>query len=120
MRLLLDECVDQRLRLLFTGHEVQTAAYAGFAGVKNGALLEAAETAGFEVIVNGSGDSISAESRTAAGRDPDPLRPNESFGRSEGIGPCRDCGAGQDYGRSSNPDRVTCRPATELNMRIAD
>ena len=51
MRLLLDECVDQRLRLLFTGHEVQTAAYAGFAGVKNGALLEAAETAGFQVIV---------------------------------------------------------------------
>lgn len=51
MRLLLDECVDQRLRLLLAGHEVQTAAYAGFAGVKNGALLEAAKTAGFEVIV---------------------------------------------------------------------
>jgi hypothetical protein len=51
MRLLLDECVDQRLRLLFAGHEVQTAAHAGLAGVKNGVLLDAAEAAGFEVII---------------------------------------------------------------------
>jgi hypothetical protein len=51
MRLLLDECVDQRLRLLFAGHECHTAAYAGFTGMKNGALLDAAEAAGFEVII---------------------------------------------------------------------
>lgn len=51
MRLLLDECVDQRLRFFFAGHECHTAAHAGLAGVKNGILLEAAEAAGFEVIV---------------------------------------------------------------------
>ncbi len=38
MKILLDECVDQKLRLLFTGHECQTAAYAKVAGLKNGAL----------------------------------------------------------------------------------
>lgn len=51
MRLLLDECVDQRLRLLFADHEVQTVAYAGLAGMQNGVLLDAAEGADFEVII---------------------------------------------------------------------
>jgi hypothetical protein len=51
MRILLDECVDQRLRLLFEGHECESAAYAGFTGLKNGELLQAAEHAGFEVLV---------------------------------------------------------------------
>lgn len=51
MRILLDECVDQRLRLLFAEHDCQTAAYAKLAGLKNGILLAAAESAGFEVMV---------------------------------------------------------------------
>jgi hypothetical protein len=51
MRILLDECVDQRLRLAFTGHDCQTAGYAKLSGLKNGALLIAAEAAGFEVLV---------------------------------------------------------------------
>ena len=51
MRLLLDECVDERLRHLFSGHECRTARYAGLAGLKNGALLDAAEAAGFDVLV---------------------------------------------------------------------
>lgn len=51
MRILLDECVDQRLRLLFTGHDCQTAAYAKLSGLKNGALLTAAEAAGVEVLI---------------------------------------------------------------------
>ena len=51
MLILIDECVDQRLRLLFGGHDCQTAAYAGLAGLKNGVLLAAAETAGFDVMV---------------------------------------------------------------------
>jgi hypothetical protein len=51
MRVLIDECIDQKLRLLFVGHECQTAAYAGLAGLKNGALLTAAEAAGSEVMV---------------------------------------------------------------------
>ena len=51
MKILIDECVDQRLRLLFAGHDCQTAAYAKLAGLKNGVLLAAAESAGFELII---------------------------------------------------------------------
>jgi hypothetical protein len=51
MRILLDECVDQRLRFLFTGHDCQTAGYVNLAGLQNGALLAAAEADGFEVLV---------------------------------------------------------------------
>jgi predicted nuclease of predicted toxin-antitoxin system len=51
VRIVLDECVDQRLRLLFSGHDCETAAYAKLAGLKNGTLLAAAEAADFEVII---------------------------------------------------------------------
>jgi hypothetical protein len=51
MRLLIDECVDERLRLLFPGHECQTARFANLAGLKNGRLLEAAEAAGFDILI---------------------------------------------------------------------
>ena len=51
MKILVDECVDERLRLLFQGHECQTARFANMAGLKNGRLLEAAEKAGFDVLV---------------------------------------------------------------------
>ena len=51
MRLLIDECVDERLRFLFPDHDCQTARFANLAGLKNGDLLEAAETAGFDVLI---------------------------------------------------------------------
>lgn len=51
MKILLDECVDQKLRLCFPNHEFQTAAYAKLAGLKNGVLLAAAESAAFEVLI---------------------------------------------------------------------
>jgi hypothetical protein len=51
MRILLDECVDERLRLLFPGHECQTARFANIAGLKNGRLLEAAEASEFDVLI---------------------------------------------------------------------
>jgi predicted nuclease of predicted toxin-antitoxin system len=51
MKLLIDECVDERLRLLFPGHDCHTARYAGLAGLKNGRLLDAAEDAGYDVLV---------------------------------------------------------------------
>ena len=51
MRLLIDECVDERLRLLFPDHDCQTARFANLAGMKNGQLLDAAEDAGFDVLV---------------------------------------------------------------------
>src|SRR5947209_1933265 len=51
MKVLLDECIDQRLRLSFCGHECETARFAGLAGLKNGDLLDAAEAAGFAVLI---------------------------------------------------------------------
>jgi hypothetical protein len=51
MRILLDECVDEKLRHAFAGHDCQTVRYAGFAGISNGRLLAAAEMAGFDVMV---------------------------------------------------------------------
>lgn len=51
MRLLIDECVDERLRLLFPDHDCQTARFAKLAGLKNGQLLDAAEAAGFDILV---------------------------------------------------------------------
>lgn len=51
MKILLDECVDQRLRLLFAEHECQTAAFARLAGLRNGVLLAAAEAAAFEILI---------------------------------------------------------------------
>src|SRR3954454_14533493 len=51
MRLLFDECVDERLRLLFEGYDCETARFANLAGLKNGRLLDAAEAAGFDVLI---------------------------------------------------------------------
>jgi hypothetical protein len=51
MRLLLDECIDEHLRLLFPDHDCQTARFAKLAGLKNGRLLDAAEAAGFDVLI---------------------------------------------------------------------
>ena len=43
MRVLLDECVPRGLRQELSGHEVKTVAEMGWAGIKNGVLLERAE-----------------------------------------------------------------------------
>lgn len=51
MRLLLDECLDHRLRHLLAGYECVSAQYAGLAGLKNGRLLDAPEAAGFAVLI---------------------------------------------------------------------
>jgi hypothetical protein len=51
MRILIDECIDERFRNSFPGHDCQTARYAGFAGLQNGALLAAAEAAKFEIFL---------------------------------------------------------------------
>ena len=40
-----------RFRNSFPGHDCQTSRYAGLAGLKNGDLLVAAETAGFDVFL---------------------------------------------------------------------
>jgi len=51
MRVLIDECIDERLRHALPGHDCQTARHAKLAGLKNGRLLSAAEAAGFDVII---------------------------------------------------------------------
>ena len=51
MLILIDECIDERLRNGLPGHDCQTARYAGLAGLKNGDLLVAAETAKFDVFL---------------------------------------------------------------------
>ena len=49
MRVLLDECLPRKLRQELSGHEVRTAQEEGWAGLKNGALLQAA-TGRFDVL----------------------------------------------------------------------
>ena len=51
MRILIDECIDERFRNSLPGHDCQTAHYAGLAGLKNGDLLTAAETRNFDVFL---------------------------------------------------------------------
>ena len=51
MRLLLDECVNQKLRPLLVGHDVFTVGYLEWSGLRNGALLQAAAEAGFDAVV---------------------------------------------------------------------
>jgi predicted nuclease of predicted toxin-antitoxin system len=51
MRILIDECIDERLRNSFPSHDCQTARYAGLAGLKNGDLLASAEKAKFDVFL---------------------------------------------------------------------
>lgn len=51
MKVLLDESVPQKLRLLIEGHTVITVAFQGWSGLKNGALLTAAEETGFDLFI---------------------------------------------------------------------
>lgn len=51
MKVLLDENLPHKLRSALASHDVSTAAYMGWAGVKNGELLALAEAAGFQVFL---------------------------------------------------------------------
>ena len=84
MRVLLDECVPRPLRAELSDHEVKTVAEAGWAGVKNGALLQLAATQ-FDVLLtvdrnleyqqNFSGLTIAVVVIVAPSNDIDVLRP---------------------------------------------
>ncbi len=50
MKLLLDECIDRRLAKDLEGHDIRTVPQMGWAGVKNGELLELAERE-FDVFI---------------------------------------------------------------------
>jgi hypothetical protein len=52
MKIILDESTPQKLRLLIEGsHQVVTTSFQGWSGLKNGALLTAAEEAGFDLFI---------------------------------------------------------------------
>jgi predicted nuclease of predicted toxin-antitoxin system len=51
VKLLLDECLPKGLRKHLTGHECDTAANAGFAGMSNGELLTLAERSGWQILL---------------------------------------------------------------------
>ena len=51
MRVLLDECLPVDFRHSIPGHEVHTAQWAGLKSKTNGELLQAAELAGYEVLL---------------------------------------------------------------------
>lgn len=53
MKVLLDENLDRRLRNNLGAHELSTARYKGWSGLKNGKLLQAAEDYGFDVFLAG-------------------------------------------------------------------
>jgi hypothetical protein len=53
VKVLLDENLDHAVRTLLGSHEVFTTAYLGWAGLKNGELLRAAEDAGMDVLLTG-------------------------------------------------------------------
>jgi predicted nuclease of predicted toxin-antitoxin system len=52
VKLLLDECLDWRLRRDLPGHEVKTVQEMGWDGIKNGRLLELAQR-DFQVFITG-------------------------------------------------------------------
>ena len=51
MKVLLDECLPIDFRHHLPGHEVHTAQWAGFKSLKNGQLLQQAESAGYQVFL---------------------------------------------------------------------
>lgn len=53
MRVLLDEDLPHQLRKHLSGHDVMTAGYMGWNGIKNGELLRRAEAVDIEVLVTG-------------------------------------------------------------------
>ena len=53
MRILLDEQLPHQLAPYVVGHDVRTVQQESWAGLKNGALLDAAEAAGFAVFLTG-------------------------------------------------------------------
>ena len=79
MKIILDESVPQKLRLLIDNrHTVVTTWFQGWSGLKNGALLSAAEDVGFELFITAE---LPTESR----------RPANCLDRPEHeqLGPCQ-------------------------------
>jgi len=67
MRILLDECVPRRLRREFPGHDVHTVPEMGWAGKKNGELLQLMAGQSFEVLLTVDQNIRHQQSWQAAG-----------------------------------------------------
>jgi hypothetical protein len=72
MKIILDESAPQKLRLLIDSrHVVVTTWFQGWSGFKNGALLAAAEEAGFDLFITGrSRNRLPTKSNRTPNRDP--------------------------------------------------
>jgi hypothetical protein len=69
MKILLDESVPQKLRLLIEGgHIVATVWFQGWSGLKNGALLDAAEKTGFDLFITAD-QELTDQQNLGRGRD---------------------------------------------------
>ena len=67
MRIILDESIPQKLRLLVDSrHTVVTTWFQGWSGLKNGDLLAAAEYAGFDLFI--TADQELSHQQNLAGR----------------------------------------------------
>ena len=67
MKIILDQSVPQKLRLLIEGgHTVVTVWYQGWSGLKNGALLDAAEQAGFDLFITADQELSYQQNRMVA------------------------------------------------------
>jgi len=51
VKILLDECLPLDLRHSFSNHDTHTVQWAGLKGKGNGELLQAAEVAGYDVLL---------------------------------------------------------------------
>ena len=67
LRILLDENIPVGLRDLLAGFDVKAAIDLGWAGITNGRLLDAAEAAGFQILITAD-QSIRAQQRLAGRR----------------------------------------------------
>jgi hypothetical protein len=61
VKVLLDENLDHSLRKLLGPHDVVTVTYMGWAGLKNGELLRAAEKEGIDVLLTGDQTLVSEQ-----------------------------------------------------------
>lgn len=61
MRVLLDENLNWRLQRFLPGHNVRSVPLLGWAGLKNGRLLEQAAADGFEVLLTMDGSLASQQ-----------------------------------------------------------
>jgi hypothetical protein len=68
MRIILDESVPQKLRLSIDGgHTIVTTWFQGWSGLRNGALLTAAEEAGFDLFITAD-QELAWQQNSRAGR----------------------------------------------------